>query len=78
VLGKLRNKRVKLKFVYFSIIKIRKEIKIKKVKVMKMIKEINIDKWGKDDWYIFPTFCYNKEWNILTFHFLKFTFEICF
>jgi hypothetical protein len=44
---------------------------------MKMIKEINIDKWGKDDWYILPTFCYNKEWKILTFHFLKFTIEIC-
>jgi hypothetical protein len=42
------------------------------------MKEVNIDKWGKDNWYFLPTFCYHKEWKILTFHFLKFTFEICF
>ena len=32
-IDKLRNKQVKQKFVYFSIIKIRKEIKIKKEKL---------------------------------------------
>ena len=36
------------------------------------------DKWSEDNWYFLPTFCYHKEWKILTFHFLKFTFEICF
>ncbi len=25
------------------------------------MKEVNIDTWGKDDWYIFPTFCYHKK-----------------
>lgn len=40
--------------------------------------EINIDWWGEDDWYVLPTFCYHKGYKILTFHFLKFTLEICF
>lgn len=40
--------------------------------------EININWWGKDDWYFLPTICYNKEYKILTIHFLKFTFELCF
>jgi hypothetical protein len=40
--------------------------------------EINIDWWAEDDWYILPTVVFHKEWKILTFHFLKFTIEICF
>jgi hypothetical protein len=42
------------------------------------MKELNFDFWGGDNWYILPTFRYNKEWKILSFHFLKFTLEICF
>ena len=44
----------------------------------KMMKEININWWAKDDWYFIPTFNLHVEYRCFSFYFLKFTLEFAY
>mgnify|MGYP003981212825 FL=1 len=43
-----------------------------------MIKEINIEWWAKDDWYLIPKFNLHVEYKWFSFHFLKVTLELAY
>jgi len=43
-----------------------------------MNKEINIEWWAKDDWYLIPTLNLHVEYRCFSFYFLKFTLELAY